>query len=401
MTGDVAALVLATNYRQTETLSTTQARAAELLDAQARFMHRLEHEGALERPVEFLPDDDEIARRHAAGEGLTRPELAVLMAYAKNSLKRRLARSDLPDDPWICNDLIAYFPPAMRERFTDRIREHQLRRNIIAMTVGNEIVNRAGITYVTRVAEESGAPVDQIATAYIVAREVMGLQALWDDTDRLDNLVPAHVQTGMILEAKELLHRMSSWFLTHLGLPLDIGTVVERFRPGVQALFDTAALMEVSSGDAIAEQISLLIAKGVPAELAHRIACLELMLSAPDIVLLKERDTGSLDEIARAYFAVGERTGLDWLRSATDMVVTGDHWDRLALGSIVDDLYDQQRELTGMALAEGGLESWAAHHVKALSRARELIAELQSSGSVTVGKLGYVARQIRGVFASI
>ncbi len=401
MTGDVAALVLATNYRQTETLSTTQARAAELLNAQARFMHRLEHEGALERPVEFLPDDDEIARRHAAGEGLTRPELAVLMAYAKNSLKRRLARSDLPDDPWICNDLIAYFPPAMRERFTDRIREHQLRRNIIAMTVGNEIVNRAGITYVTRVAEESGAPVDQIATAYIVAREVMGLQALWDDIDRLDNVVPAHVQTGMILEAKELLHRMSSWFLTHLGLPLDIGSVVDRFRPGVQALFDSAALMEVSSGDAIAEQISLLVAKGVPAALAHRIASLELMLSAPDIVLLRERDAGSLDEIARAYFAVGERTGLDWLRSATDMVITGDHWDRLALGSIVDDLYDQQRELTGMALAEGCLDTWADNHAKALSRARELIAELQSSGSITVGKLGYVARQIRGVFASI
>ncbi len=401
MTDDVGALVLATNYRQTETLSTTGSRAAELLDAQARFMHRLEHEGTLERAVEFLPDDEELARRHAAGEGLTRPELAVLLAYAKNSLKRRLARSDLPDDPWICNDLIAYFPPAMRQRFAEQIRSHQLRRNIIAMTVGNEIVNRAGITYVTRVAEESGAPVDQIATAYIVAREVMGLQALWDDIDRLDNAVPAHVQTGMILEVKELLHRMSSWFLTHLGLPLDIRTVVERFQSGVQALFASDALMEVSSGDAIAEQISLLVAKGVPADLAHRIACLELMLSATDIVLLKERAVAPVDDIARAYFAVGGRTGLDWLRGATEMVATADHWDRLALGSIVDDLYDQQRELTGMALAEGGVESWAAHHVKALSRARELIAELQSSGSVTVGKLGYVARQIRGVFASI
>ncbi|MGE0665152.1 MAG: NAD-glutamate dehydrogenase [Sphingomonadales bacterium] len=401
MTDDVAALVLATNYRQTETISTTEARAAELLDAQARFMHRLEHEGTLDRPVEFLPDDEEIARRHAAGEGLTRPELSVLLAYAKNQLKRRLARSDLPDDPWICNDLIGYFPPAMRERFAARIKDHQLRRNIIAMTVANEIVNRAGITFVTRVAEESGAPVDQIATAYIVAREVMGLQKVWDDIDRLDNMVPARVQTDMILEAKEQLHRFSSWFLTHLGLPLDIRTVVERFQPGVQALQASDALMEVSSGDAVAERISLLVAKGVPAELAHRIACLEPMLSAPDIVLLKERVDGSLDDIARAYFAVGERTGLDWLRGATDMVVTGDHWDRLALGSIVDDLYDQQRELTGMALAEGSLDAWAEHHAKALERAQELIAEMQSSGSVTVGKLGYVARQIRGVFASI
>jgi len=194
---------------------------------------------------------------------------------------------------------------------------------------------------------------------------------------------------------------MSSWFLTHLGLPLDIRSVVERFRPGVQALFTSAALMEVSSGDTIAEQISLLVAQGVPAELAHRIACLDLMLSAPDIVLLKERAVEPVDDIARAYFAVGGRTGLDWLRGATEMVASPDHWDRLALGSIVDDLYDQQRELTGMALAEGGLDAWAGHHAKALERAGELIAELQSSGAVTVGKLGYVARQIRGVFASI
>ena len=401
MTDDVAALVLATNYRQTETISTTLARGAEQLDAQARFMRRLEHEGTLERPVEFLPDDEEIARRLAAGEGLTRPELAVLLAYAKNSLKRRLARSDLPDDPWICNDLIAYFPPAMRERFAHQIRAHQLRRNIISMVVGNEIVNRAGITFVTRVAEESGAPVDQIAASYIVAREVMGLQALWDDIDRLDNITSAHVQTHMILEAKEVLHRKAIWFLTHLGLPLDIRTVVERFRPGVQALMESPALMEVKTGDAIADETRQLVNKGVPAELARRIASLAPLASACDIVLLKERSPESIDDIARAYFAVGDRTGLDWLREATELVATSDHWDRLALGSIIEDLFDQQRDLTAMALEEGGLESWQRIHAKALDRARELIAELQSSGTVTVGKLGYVARQIRGVFASI
>jgi glutamate dehydrogenase len=401
MTDDVASLVLETNYRQTETMSTTMARAAELLDAQARFMHRLEHEGTLERPVEFLPDDEEIARRLTAGEGLTRPELAVLLAYAKNSLKRRLARSELPDDDWMCRDLIAYFPPAMRERFDGPIRRHQLRRNIISMVVGNEIINRAGITFVTRVAEESGAPVDQIAAAYIAAREVMGLKPLWDDIDRLDNVVPARTQTHMILEAKEVLHRKAIWFLTHLGLPLDIRTVVERFRPGVQALADSPALMEVKTGDALAEETRRLAGKGVPPELARRIASLGPLAAACDIVLLKEKLPDSLDDIARAYFAVGDLTGLEWLREATESVQTADHWDRLALGSIVEDFYDQQRELTGMALAEGGLDAWARGHAKALDRARELNAELRSSGSVTVGKLGYVARQIRGVFASI
>jgi glutamate dehydrogenase len=401
MTDDVAAMVLATNYRQTETLSTARARAAEQLEAQARFMRRLEHEGTLERPVEFLPDDEELARRQAAGEGLTRPELAVLLAYAKNSLKRRLARSDLPDDPWTCNDLIAYFPPAMRERFADQIRGHQLRRNIIAMVIGNEIVNRAGITFVTRVAEESGAPVDQIATAYIVAREVMDLQPLWDAIDGLDNRVPAQVQTEMILEAKEVLHRKAIWFLTHLALPLEITAVVGRFLPGVRSLMNSPALMELKTGAIVEEDARRLVGQGVPADLAHRVALLGPLASACDMVLLAERSAASLDDIAGVYFAVGERVGLDWLRQAVDLVATGDHWDRLALGSIVEDLYDQQRELTGMALAEGGLGVWERNHAKALERARELIGELQTSGMVTVGKLGYVARQIRGVFASV
>ncbi len=401
MTGDVAALVLNTNYRQTETISTTIARGAEQFDAQVRFMRRMEHEGTLERAVEFLPDDEEIARHMAAGEGLTRPELAVLMAYAKNSLKRRLARSGLPDDPWMCRDLIAYFPPAMRERYDAQIRAHQLRRNIICMTVGNEIINRAGITFVTRVAEESGAPVDQIAAAYIAAREVMDLQPLWDAIDALDNVASAHVQTHMMLEAKEVLHRKAIWFLTHLGLPLDIGSVVGRFRPGVRALMESPALAEVKAGDVLGEQTRQLVSKGVPADLAHRIASLEPLSSSCDIVLLTERCAQPLDDIARTYFAVGARIGLDWLRDSAGLAATGDHWDRLALGSIVEDLYDQQRELTGMALAEGGLDTWERNHVKALDRARELISEMQSSGAVTVGRLGYVARQIRGVFASI
>ncbi|MBI1179477.1 MAG: NAD-glutamate dehydrogenase, partial [Alphaproteobacteria bacterium] len=401
MEQDVGRLVLNTNYRQTETLSTTIARSLEQLEAEARFMHRLEHEGVLERPVEFLPDDEELGRRQANGEGLTRPELAVLMAYAKNSLQRRLVRSELPDDGWISRDLIDYFPPAMRERFEKEIRDHQLRRDIIAMVVANEIINRAGITFVTRVAEESGAPVDQIAASYLAAREVLGLQGVWDEIDALDNVLPAHVQTYMILEAKEVLHRMAIWFLTHLGLPLDIGSTVERFQGGMQDLLASPALMQAQTGERIAHQTRYLTEKGVPDDLARRIASLAPVSAGGDLVLLRERASAPVDEIARTYFAVGERSGLDWLREAREMVSVHDHWDHLALGSIVEDLYDQQRALAAMALEQGGLEAWQARHAKALERAGELITELSTSGPLTVGKLGYVARQIRGVFAAI
>jgi glutamate dehydrogenase len=400
MTEDVAALVLDTNYRQTEMLSTTEARAPDLLEAQARFLRRLEQEETLDRAIEFLPDDEEIARRHAAGQGLTRPELAVLMAYAKIALHRRLMRSTLPDEPRMLDDLRCYFPEAMRQRFADDIPRHQLRRDIVSTVLSNEIINRAGITFVTRVAEETGAAVDQIAAGYVLAREVMGLRRLWDEIDALDTLAPAEVQTELRLEAKEVLHRMAIWFLTHLRQPLDVGATVERFGPGVRALAESPTLMDMETRRDIAEQARALAERGAPADLANRVASLSALASGGDVVLLGERTGRPLADIARAYFAVGELVGLDWLREAGESAPASDHWERLAAGSIVEDLYDQQRELTGMALAEGGVSAWEQAHATALGRVRELIAEMRGA-AVTVPRLGYVARQIRGLFASI
>lgn len=406
MTDEVSALVLAHNYRQSELLSSTMARAPEQLETQARFIRGLEKEGLLNRDVEFLPGDEEISERLASGQGLTRPELSVLMAYAKMALFDRLMEGDVPDEPWLQGRLIDYFPTPIRERFAEAIGRHRLRREIVATVLANEIINRAGITYVSRVAEESGVSVDDIARGYVVAREVIDLGQIWEDIDGLDNEVDSALQTDIVLGAKELLHRKASWFVRHMPLPLDLSKTIGEYAAGACALLGEpeSALTEselVRFGARLAE----IEEGGVPHELAKRAAAFGPMASACDIVYLANETDRTVDEVARAYFAVGDRVGLDELREASGQIVCDNHWDRMAIASIVDDLYDQQREYAEAALADGqescdAVDRWIDVNEAATIRARDLIAEVKASGPVTLAKLGYVSRQLRSLFGS-
>ncbi len=186
MTDEVAALVLRDNYFQTQSLSVSGTLAPALLDAQERFIKHLEKAGRLNRALEHLPDDEELAERRAAKLGLTAPERAILLAYAKIALNDELVASDVPDDPWISTALERYFPEPLRARFREEIRAHALRREIIATHVTNSMVNRVGSTFVHRMQEETGARAPQVVRAYLVVREVFDFVALWRAIESLD-----------------------------------------------------------------------------------------------------------------------------------------------------------------------------------------------------------------------
>ncbi|HET6222591.1 MAG TPA: NAD-glutamate dehydrogenase domain-containing protein, partial [Dongiaceae bacterium] len=211
LTDEVGALVLRDNYLQTQALSVTQHLGARMLDRQTRFMRTLEKAGRLDRAIEFLPNDETIAERKAVGAGLTRPELAVLLAYAKITLYDDLLASDLPDDPQLGKDLLDYFPEPLRRRYADAIAGHRLRREIIATVVTNEIVNRVGITFVHEVGEATGMPPADIARAYIAGREIFDMSALWREIEALDNKVPAQLQATMLVECGRALERGIVW----------------------------------------------------------------------------------------------------------------------------------------------------------------------------------------------
>src|SRR4051795_6131183 len=204
MTDAVAELVLRGGYRQTQALALARAQAPAMLDVHDRLMRSLEQAGRLDRALEALPDAETIGERRSARIGLTQPELAVLVAYAKITVYAALLDSDLPEDPYLSRMLAEYFPAPLPERFPEPMERHRLRREIIATYVTNSMVDRAGSTFAYRMHEDTGAPASDIARAYAAASEVFDMRSFWTDVEALDLAVAADTQVAMLLDARRL-----------------------------------------------------------------------------------------------------------------------------------------------------------------------------------------------------
>ena len=237
MTDEVAELVLRDNYLQTQAISVSESQGAAALDKQKRMMRELERAGRLDRRLEKLPDDEELDERLAAGRGLTRPEIAVLLAYGKLWLYDRLLASSLPDDPERRDDLLLYFPEPLRERFRADLEGHRLRREIIATHVTNSMVNRVGPTFASRLGGETGAAPAEVARAYTIARDAFDLRGVWAKIEALDNRVEAALQIHLIREVGRLVEAATRWFLRHEAVGMGTTARVEEFQPGARALW--------------------------------------------------------------------------------------------------------------------------------------------------------------------
>jgi glutamate dehydrogenase len=406
MTDEVAGLVLADNYLQTQALSLTEASAPDLFESQVRFMRLLEKAGDLNRAIEFLPDDEEVGVRQGARSGLTRPETAILLAYGKITLFRDLVASDLPDDPRLLEDLLAYFPEPLRERFPDAVARHRLRREIIATTVTNSLVNRCGPTFVMEMVEKTGMGPSDVARAYMVVREAFGLPALWAGIEALDNRVPAAAQYEMLGEIQRLVYRASAWLLVNAERhPLDLTAEVAAYVPGVSALAGQMdGVLGGEDGERLKARADAWCGQGVPPDLALRIAFLTQLASALDVSRIAAQLGRGVAEIATVHYALGRRFGLDWLRAQAEGIPTGNHWQRQAVGAIVDDLFALQGALTVKVLGNGGagtgeelVEAWAAARPGAVDRVAQTLAELRAQSALDLAMLAVAYRQFRGL----
>ena len=278
MTEEVAALVLRHNYLQTQALSVAQAQP--LLPAQTRLIHALERDGQLNRAVEFLPTDAALAARATAGQGLTRPESAVLLAYAKMTLYDDLLASDLPDDAALEPILVGYFPAPIR-RTPDILARHRLRREIIASTVANDLVNRMGATFTQGVQARTGHPPAAIARAYLVTGAAFELDPLWRGIEALDNQVSATVQTALLVAVQTAAAQALEWFLG--AGARDIEATAARFAPGLRSLADTlpAWLPDTELARLDANRATYAPA---PAALIDRVLALTTLSTAMDVV---------------------------------------------------------------------------------------------------------------------
>jgi glutamate dehydrogenase len=404
MTDEVGELVLRDNYEQTRAISTSVAQAASMVDVHARYIRSLEQSGRLDRALEFLPDDETLTERKAAGQGLTAPEFAILLSYTKIALYEEVLASDLPDDGYLAAELEGYFPTALRQRFRRRLARHPLRREIVASQVTNSLVNRAGTTFAFRLGEETGAAVPDIARGFAVAREVFDLPSVWADTEALDGRVPAQTQLAMLLRARVLLERATRWLLRNRPRPLDTATAISSFRPGAEALAEAApVLLAAADRDASQRTAEELAGAGVPAALASRVAHLEALVPAFDLVEIGAATGVSFEEAMGVYLAIDDRLELHSLRARIAALPREERWEALARRALGEDLYSEQRALATDVLRESGsgtggerVSAWIARNALPVERCMQVLADVKA-GTSDLATLSVAVREIRNL----
>ncbi len=401
MTDEVAELVLHDNYLQTQAITLTEVQKGALLGEQAHLMRSLEHAGLLDRRLEQLPDEETLAERRERRLGLSRPEIAVLLAYSKISLFNQLLDSGLPDDELVRGDLLRYFPEPMQQRFGKTLEGHRLRREIIATYVTNSIINRVGPTFLTRLADETGAAVADIAHAYAAVREIFALRSLWEEIEGLDNQVTADLQITMHLESMRMIERATRWFLRHAGHPLDITGCVARYQSDtITVAAQLRDLLPAKTRGQVRGKEQRLLKNGVPPALAKQIASLRLQPSACDVARCAAVAGVQVERVGKVYFTLGERLSFDRLRRAAAKLDGEGSWQQTAVAAAIEDLYSHQAELARQVVsypaktAKASIDAWSEAHAQDLRRVESLLSDAVGA-NIDLAMLTVVERQLR------
>jgi glutamate dehydrogenase len=398
MTDEVGTLVLRNNYLQTLALSLAERKGVAETGFLARLMQSFEQRGLLSRAVEFLPDDAAITERTRRGQPLTRPELAVLLAYAKLTLYDDLLVSAAPDDPYLARELSQYFPRELQDKFPDSVKAHRLRREIISTNLANAVINRGGPACVVRLIDETGADVPTIVMAFVAVDESYGLKRLNDAIDGLDTRIDGQLQLSLYAAIQDLLLSRMVWYIRNVDFSTGLSAVISRFGPGIHQIaagLDKALPVDLQAGRSKRRQD--LTDAGVPAELAGELADLDTLVSAPDIATVAERTNRAIGDTATTFFAAEANFHLDRIIAAARGVPANDFFERLAIDRAIDQIAGAERRLVADMLATGqsgqqAAENWVAAHPEA-TRIRRSVEEIAASG-LTLAKLTVAANSL-------
>ncbi len=404
VTDDVAGHVLYDNFLQAQILSQEVRTSPDRVEAYEGLMESLESRNLLERDLEALPTSEEMSARRKGSRGLTTPELAVLLAYSKINLTGQLVRSALPDDPYFESDLARYFPGPVSERFRDLLPEHPLRRELVATLVANEVVNSMGSTFVTQLLAETGAEPSDVARAYRIARDVTGATERWSVIEGMVDTLDPEVQNELLTGVDDMVEVVSRWYLAHPP-----AQALSEFIPPCRDAFDRLATAISGVGsrrwrsdrDAEAER---LIALGVPEEIARRHAYQAELVHAPDIIEVASETGRDVEEVARAFFLVGEAFHIDRLEAAMDRMQPTSRWQRWAMQALEDDLLRVRRDLAETAIREGtgrpiddAVEMFLGSRAEAIARLDRFMRSLSADPGGGLSALSVAVRQIRAV----
>ncbi len=345
MTDEVSSLVLSDNRLQTQAISIAASQGVSSLGDHSQFLDRLEKTGLLNRKIEFLPARKEIDKRQNDRLGMTRPELCVMLAYSKMDIYNALLTSNLLKDKYFEHELFSYFPKLMQKKFADEISSHQLRNEIIATQITNFVVNRAGITFINQLCQDSGFAINDVVKNLVIACDSFRLREIWEEIESFDGKVSPQIQAQMFLSAGKLLERSVLWLLRNQSKGA-ISPVITRFRKIADEL--SAILSEVlaqASRESFERKISRYCLNNVERKLAEKIAALDPLASVFDIAEISAASNFEIKVIAKVYFAVGNRFSLKWLRSKAASINYTNHWQKLSGKTILEDLYSYQMKI--------------------------------------------------------
>jgi glutamate dehydrogenase len=403
--GDVVDHVLYDNYLQAQILSQEMEVSSHRIEAYEDLMRQLEAEGELERDVEFLPSSEEMFQRRTDSLPMMRPELAVLLAYAKRSVAAAMLRSDLPDSPYLALDLERYFPPKVVERFGPLMAEHPLRRELIATIASNDVVNSQGITFVSRMVTETGSLPSDVVRAFRIARDVTRAVDRWAAVESLDGKIEPAVQNELMTGIDWLVETTSRWYLVRAaGVRLSeaVGTARDSFTELSGVLDQVGSQAWRDEHEQIATRLA---AEGVPVDVARRHAFQGELVHGPDIIAVADTSGRSVLDVARGFFLLGERLEIDWLESRLEEMKVRTRWQRWAQQSMEDDLFTLRRQMmeTVLSTAEPGqavddaVESFLLDRAEAYGRLQKFMRALASEGVSDLAQLTVALRQIRAL----
>jgi glutamate dehydrogenase len=403
MTDEIGELVLDDNRAQTLALAIARQQAAPMVNVHARYIHQLEVEGWMNRQLEYLPTDKQLAERQAAGQGLTTPEFAVLLAYTKLANIAELeATTTVATEPYLEADLVRYFPKLIRDSFPEAVLNHRLRDEIILTQVVNQMVNHSGISFDHRMTEETGATPGDVVLAWVAARDIFNYVELWDSIEALGSSVSMATQLDLFLEARRMIERSVMWLLRHRRPPLNIAATVEMFRTDMLLLMRELAPFVRGP---LAVQTEALAASrivaGVPGDLAEASAIWPLLHTSFDVIELARAHGVEPQAGAAAYWELVEHLDVTWLWNAIGALPRSDRWQTHARAAVRDDLLSALADLTGDVLAHGGAAAtWSAANERAIARAQAVFAEIRRAGTLDLTTLSVALRQLRNLVLS-
>jgi glutamate dehydrogenase len=408
MTDDVADLVLRNNYLQTQAISMSEVRSVERIDEMARLISGLEKTGILDRELEFLPEEPEIEDRRLRKQGFTRPELAVVLSYAKIDLYDGLMASGQTLEDFLVVDPLRYFPTVLRRRYNDFIPGHRLSGQILATLIANDLVNRMGPSFVRRIKADTGADIVTIARAYTVARQICQAGPLWKTIEELDHEIPATTQVALLFEISRSLRHACYWIIERFGEDFGIESTVKRLKAGMATVYTrTGSIMSTAARVRHQNAAQAHLDSGVPEKLAHRMSTLLLTRPALDMADLAATYKPDVLDLAKLYAVTNEKLGIYWLHVCAEDLKVGDRWQAIARGKLRDDFFWMRRELAEQILRKRGkydvaeaVDRWLAARSSQVERFTDMIEEMKLRSEIDFATLSVAAREFRDLIST-